>query len=373
MKKRFLAASAATAVFLAMAGSAAASVVPLSVSCAGTAHTSGVTWSATVTGGVAPAAFLWGNGATTSPVTVSYSAGTYQMTIQATDASSTTATSSCSATVVAAPVAPIIASFTAAPSSVMVGNMSVLAWTVTNASSTNLDQGIGAVSSTSVTVWPTVTTTYTLTATNPTGSTVAQTTITVGTTTPSSGSIADQIKALLAQIVALQSQIAELISSQSGNSGTGSIPPGQVGNTACVELSRNLGFGDRGDDVEKLQEMLISDPSTGYTASTTGYFGPMTEHALIRFQISHGIVSSESETDGSAGSLTRGFFHRSCGEGLMKKSDTSTGESSSSESATSYTGSTTTLTLPNENNNGQGGNSNQGNGNNGEHGNSHEN
>jgi len=76
----------------------------LTTSCVGTPTTSNITWTASSAGGVAPVAFLWGNGSTSSVQTVAVNPGTYSMTIQVTDASSSIATSTCAATVVA-PVA----------------------------------------------------------------------------------------------------------------------------------------------------------------------------------------------------------------------------------------------------------------------------
>lgn len=108
------------------------------------------------------------------------------------------------------------------------------------------------------------------------------------------------------------------------------LPPGQVGKMACITLSRNLGLGSRGDDVKKLQEMLAEDSESDFHAVPTGFFGPLTAKAMMRFQTHHGIASS---TTGYIGPLTRGFFERRCGRGLDKRS----GE---------HRMGTTTITLP---------------------------
>lgn len=76
----------------------------LSVSCTGAPSASSITWSGSASNGVPPYALLWENGATTSPLTVAAVAGTHTIALQATDASSTVATTTCSATV-AAPAA----------------------------------------------------------------------------------------------------------------------------------------------------------------------------------------------------------------------------------------------------------------------------
>ena len=91
------------------------------------------------------------------------------------------------------------------------------------------------------------------------------------------------------------------------------MSPGQMGKMVCLRLVRDLRVGAQGDDVRKLQELLAQDPSVGFTASSTGFFGPMTAKALMRFQMNNGIASS---TDGRVGTLTRGFFQRACGKGL---------------------------------------------------------
>ncbi len=103
---------------LAVAGMAVVAVSALahadttpSVSCAGAVSGNQVTWTATSTGGNAPYAYLWSgasiaSGTTSTPVTVTYGAnGTYTADIQVTDASSSVATSSCSAAVAYYPTA----------------------------------------------------------------------------------------------------------------------------------------------------------------------------------------------------------------------------------------------------------------------------
>ena len=65
--------------------------------------------------------------------------------------------------------APVISSFSAGPASVVLGASSTLSWTVANATSLALDQGIGAVTGDGTVVIPGVSTTYALTATGPGG------------------------------------------------------------------------------------------------------------------------------------------------------------------------------------------------------------
>ena len=80
------------------------------------------------------------------------------------------------------PVPPAISSFTASPTTVSAGAASTLQWSVSNATSLSLDNGIGAVTGTSKTVNPAATTTYTLTAMGAGPNAVATATVTVAAT-----------------------------------------------------------------------------------------------------------------------------------------------------------------------------------------------
>jgi len=84
---------------------------------------------------------------------------------------------------------PAVASFISTPASILVGSSSVLSWTVSNASSTSINQGVGTVSGNNTSVGPTLTTTYVLTATNPAGSAFATTTVTVMQPPPPSSNL----------------------------------------------------------------------------------------------------------------------------------------------------------------------------------------
>lgn len=140
--------------------------------------------------------------------------------------------------------------------------------------------------------------------------------------------VQSQIQALLNQIKSLQQQVMTLIASSSASgafnfmaSSThpfGQVPPGQVGKAVCIELNRDLRLGARGEDVKKLQEILSEDDDVEFHGGMTGFFGPMTAQAMVRFQSKFGIASS---TNGSVGPLTRGFFQRRCGEGLGKENE----------------------------------------------------
>lgn len=311
MQFRIISASLLAAMPLLALAPAIASADALSISCAGVPAATSITWTASTTGGVAPVALLWGNGATASSQTVNYAPGIQSMSLQATDASSTIAASTCSATI--AWPKPIITSFTASPVSITAGQSSTLAWNVSGASSTAIS-GFSSLNGTATTVSPTVTTIYTLTAVNPGGTTTATATVFVSpTTTPPAGSIAAQIQALLAQIKALQAQILQLVTHVTPVS---TSTPAVNGNPIrfCFESTRNLRLGDSGDDVRKLQQILASDPSLYPEGISSGFFGAKTQKALARFQKKFGLSTS---TSGSLDTSTRAAFRQYCGNGII--------------------------------------------------------
>ena len=88
------------------------------------------------------------------------------------------------------------------------------------------------------------------------------------------------------------------------NANTGALCPvnasgtGSAFGAAVSAFTRSLGIGSRGEDVRQLQLRLIN---AGFlNATSTGYFGPLTEDALKRFQEQHQI-----ETTGTMGPKTR--------------------------------------------------------------------
>lgn len=85
-------------------------------------------------------------------------------------------------------VVPTISSFTASPTSIESGGSSKLSWDITGATSASINQNIGTVSATvgTLSVSPSITTAYTLTAVGPGGSKTATVVVTVGTQPPGS-------------------------------------------------------------------------------------------------------------------------------------------------------------------------------------------
>lgn len=74
----------------------------------------------------------------------------------------------------------------------------------------------------------------------------------------------------------------------------------QTGAAPSISLSnRRLSLGMSGDDVKRLQQLLnesvdtqIASSGMGSAGNETAYFGSLTEKAVQKFQIKHGIVSS---------------------------------------------------------------------------------
>ncbi|MBI2011123.1 MAG: peptidoglycan-binding protein [Candidatus Colwellbacteria bacterium] len=100
-----------------------------------------------------------------------------------------------------------------------------------------------------------------------------------------------QIASLLAQIQALQTQLTQ-------TSGAAAAP--------SYSYTRDLTVGSKGDDVTALQNFLISQSSANWPAgqAATGYFGPITQSALGKYQAAVGI----SPTAGYFGPKTRAYL-----------------------------------------------------------------
>lgn len=104
------------------------------------------------------------------------------------------------------PAKPTISHFAAEPDTVNSGQPSSLSWSVSDAQSIELDNGIGSVSPNGRrAVYPTATTTYTLTASNAGGSTTASVTVTVSAPPPPAAAPAPPTQSA-AEILARQVQ-----------------------------------------------------------------------------------------------------------------------------------------------------------------------
>ena len=76
----------------------------------------------------------------------------------------------------------------------------------------------------------------------------------------------DELKAEIARIAALIAELQDQLAALVG------------------QLTANLQYGDRGDDVELLQTWLAKDSEIYPEAIVSGWFGPLTKAAVIRFQ-----------------------------------------------------------------------------------------
>jgi peptidoglycan hydrolase-like protein with peptidoglycan-binding domain len=77
---------------------------------------------------------------------------------------------------------------------------------------------------------------------------------------------------------------------------------GQVLGASVYDFTANLGFGSSGADVTALQQFLTT--AGFYTGAITGYFGPLTKAAVVKYQTANGI----SPTSGYVGPLTRSLL-----------------------------------------------------------------
>lgn len=117
-----------------------------------------------------------------TPVTASV--GTHHFTVQAWDSSGKVFKQSETITVSSSPSAPT-ASIGASPATIIQGQSTALSWSSTGATSAQINDGIGTVTTSGgVTVSPAATTTYTITVTGAGGTATAQATVTVTTASP---------------------------------------------------------------------------------------------------------------------------------------------------------------------------------------------
>ena len=116
--------------------------------------------------------------------------------------------------------------------------------------------------------------------------------------TPLSSDLQALIRDLQAQIQALQKQVKTL-EQELGKSpepttpavtSTPEVQPSQPEATP-PELTRSLSRGSSGDDVRKLQEFLARDKEIYPNGLITGFFGPLTEVAVKKWQEKQGIES----------------------------------------------------------------------------------
>jgi len=110
-------------------------------------------------------------------------------------------------------------------------------------------------------------------------------------TATTTDAVQQQIQALLQQIQQLQAQIQSLLQQQ------GEIR-GEI--RALLKIERPLARGSSGEDVRALQEALATDRHVYPEGIVSGFYGPLTEQAVKRFQARFGM-----EQVGTVGPQTR--------------------------------------------------------------------
>ncbi len=118
----------------------------------------------------------------------------------------------------------------------------------------------------------------------------------LGTTT---GTLQAQIQSLQEMLKSLKAQREALDDDSDDNSDDDSNDSNKAARDALkseikqtkneIKFLRSLARGMKGDDVRDLQELLAQDPSILDSSNVTGFFGPVTEEALRKFQKKHGI------------------------------------------------------------------------------------
>jgi len=116
-----------------------------------------------------------------------------------------------------------------------------------------------------------------------------------------------QIEILKAQIETIQEQITILQAAR------GQIKETKEEVKDTLKLIKSLSRGMRGEEVTMLQEILATDPGIYPEGLVTGYFGPLTERAVKKFQQKAGI-----ETVGVVGPKTKAKINELLEEGAGK-------------------------------------------------------
>ncbi len=122
------------------------------------------------------------------------------------------------------------------------------------------------------------------------------------------------VAAMLETIQQLQAQIAELQAQLAAQRGEM--------RELREEIRTQLREGMSGEEVQKLQELLATDPDIYPEQLTTGYFGNLTRQALSRLQSRHGLHQS-GELDKETRELINQYFAERTGrddapEGLLR-------------------------------------------------------
>lgn len=121
--------------------------------------------------------------------------------------------------------------------------------------------------------------------------------------TTSNEAMLEQIKVLMAKVEELQKQLSTI--------------RGEVKDL----IKDGLEEGMTDTDITKLQELLATDPTIYPEGRKTGYFGPLTKEAVMRFQTRHGLEVTgkvNGETRDMLEEYLREGFNGKVPEGLLK-------------------------------------------------------
>jgi len=173
---------------------------------------------------------------------------------------------------VLAPLAPVVNTFTATPSAILVGNSSTLTWTTSNATTVSISNGVGAQAvNGSVSVTPAATITYTLTATGPGGTITATATVTVNTP-PAITSFTATPTSIITGASSTLSWSTTNATSVIISNGVGSQPvSGSVSVTPTLTTTYTLTATGPGGTITATATVTVNTPPavTSFTASPT--------------------------------------------------------------------------------------------------------
>ncbi len=99
------------------------------------------------------------------------------------------------------------------------------------------------------------------------------------------------LQSLMKQVEVLQKQLAEVQS----------------------QLKSGLHEGMQDDDIKKIQELLATDPLIYPGGKVTGYYGPMTKEAIMRFQERHGLTVTGTVDEATKKLMQEYFRERKSG------------------------------------------------------------
>ncbi|MDB5188165.1 MAG: protein of unknown function with transrane region [Candidatus Kaiserbacteria bacterium] len=150
----------------------------------------------------------------------------------------------------------------------------------------------------------------------------ASTTLTLATSTASTTPVSattTQINVLLSQIDILKKQLSALVQQVMALGGIGTstpavadaMPPVVPAAFQCKQFDRAIGIGMQGEDIKRLQQIIFENDPVFPKSAITGYFGPVTKSAVMRFQAKFGITTPT----GFMGPLTRDFINQECVNG----------------------------------------------------------